>query len=100
MISNDRELNTRAMANQLIPSVGMEASIPKHLTPDQCVALWADLLDASEQFLLAGLARQVGPGGDIQGAYRRWYAQQMEEHDRAMRLTAENLYRRGVRHGC
>ena len=49
--------------------------------------------------LLAGLRREVGPGGDLVGAYRRWWQQQGEEHDRAVRRLAESLYRRGVRHG-
>ena len=87
------------MANQLIPPAGMEHSIPDHLTPDQRVTLWADLMDANEELLLAGLAREIGPNGDLREAYRGWYARQMEEHDRAMRQMAENLYRRGVRHG-
>jgi hypothetical protein len=87
------------VANQLIPPAGMEHAIPNHLTPDQRAAVWADLMDASEEFLLAGLSRQVGPDGDLREAYRCWYARQMEEHDRAMRQMAESLYRRGVRHG-
>jgi hypothetical protein len=88
-----------AIANQLLPPPGMEPPVPAHLTPDQCVALWVDLMDASEELLLAGLRREIGPDGDIREAYRRWYAQQMEEHDEAQRQLAENLYRRGVRHG-
>jgi hypothetical protein len=87
------------MANQLIPPPSMEPTIPDSLTPDQCLAAWADLMDASEALVLAGLQREVGPGGDIREAYRRWYAEQMEEHDRWMRRLAENLYERGVRHG-
>jgi hypothetical protein len=87
------------MANQLIPPPGMEPSIPDRLTPDQRLALWVDVLDTGEEFLLAGLRREVGPDGDIREAYRRWWARQSEEHDKAMRLMAANLYRRGVRHG-
>jgi hypothetical protein len=87
------------MANQLIPAPGMEPTLPEHLTHDQCLRLWADVVDAGEALLLAGLQRDVGPSGDVQEAYRRWYEQQMEEHDRAMRQQAENLFRRGVRHG-
>lgn len=86
-------------SNQLIPPVGMEPALPDHLTPDQCLALWADLVDANEELLLAGLAREIGPNGDLRQAYRSWYAQHMEDHDRAQRQLAENLYRRGVRHG-
>ena len=87
------------MANELIAPAGMEHSIPNSLTPDQRVAAWADLMDASEELLLAGLPRQIGPDGDLREAYRRWYVQQMEEHDQTMRDLANNLYRRGVRHG-
>jgi hypothetical protein len=87
------------MANQLIARPGMEPAIPDQLTLDQRVALWADLLDADEALLLAGLRRQVGPDGDLREAYRRWYARQMEEHDRWMRILAGNLHRRGVCHG-
>jgi hypothetical protein len=87
------------MANQLIPTPGIEPSIHPDLTPDQCVALWGNVLDANEALLLAGLRRQVGPEGDLRQAYRRWYARQMEEHDRLMRRLAENLHRRGVCHG-
>lgn len=87
------------MANQLIPPPGMQPPIPDHLTPEQRVTLWADLLDAGEALVLAGLRRQVGPEGDIREAYRRWYVRQMEEHDRWMRRLAENLHRRGMSHG-
>ena len=88
------------MANQLIPAAGLEPSIPKDLTPDQRFALWADLMDASEQILLAGLSKQIGPEGNLQEAYRKWYLNQREEHDRNIRHQAESLYQRGVRHGC
>jgi hypothetical protein len=53
-----------------------------------------DLMDACEQFLLAGLRWQVGEAGDIEAAYRAWYAGQMEEHDRTMVRLMENLARR------
>ena len=83
----------------VVPPAGMEHAVPESLSFDQRAALWADLMDASEELLLAGLARQVGPDGDMRESYRRWYAYQMEEHDQAMRLMAESLYRRGMRHG-
>ena len=56
-------------------------------------------MDASEELLLAGLSREIGPDGDLREAYRRWYTRQMEDHDRAKQQMAESLYRRGVRHG-
>ena len=47
----------------------------------KCVSAWLDLGEACEQFLLAGLRREIGPGGDLRRAYREWYDRQMEEHD-------------------
>jgi len=69
-----------------------------HLTAEQRIALWADLLDACEQFLLAGLRRQVGPDGDVAVAYRVWHEAHMAEHDRTMRHMVEELGRRSARH--
>lgn len=86
------------MANQLISPPGLEPAMRDDLTPEQCVALWADVVDANEALVLAGLRRQIGPDGDLRQAYRCWYVQQMEEHDRWMRLAAQNLHRRGVSH--
>jgi hypothetical protein len=53
-----------------------------------------DLLDASDQFLLAGLARRVGPGGDVPAAFREWYAHEMQDHDRMMLHLMEEFDRR------
>jgi hypothetical protein len=87
------------MAGQLIPPPGLEPPAPERLTADQRVALWLDLMDSAEELLLAGLRRDVGPCGDVAREYRRWCEQQGEEHDLAVRRLADNLYRRGVRHG-
>jgi hypothetical protein len=46
--------------------------------------LWVDLMNASEQFLLAGLRRKIGPDGDLKAAYREWVERWGEEHDRTM----------------
>jgi hypothetical protein len=72
----------------------------RNLTAEQRIALWADLFDACEQFLLAGLARKVGPCGDVRQAYRDWHAEQMREHDRTMRRLVEEFERRGGGHAC
>jgi hypothetical protein len=77
----------------------MEPPVPENLAPEERVALWLDLMDSTEALLLAGLRREVGPDGDLKEAYRRWYAEQMEEHDRTVKRMAESFARRGVRHG-
>jgi len=43
---------------------------------------WMDLMESCEQLLLAGLRRDVGQDGDLQGAFRAWYVRQMANRDR------------------
>jgi hypothetical protein len=74
--------------------VDLAPEVPEGLTAEQRIALWVDLLDACDEFLLAGLRREVGPEGDVEEAYRHWYARQMEEHDLAVGKMAENFRRR------
>jgi hypothetical protein len=65
--------------------------VPAGATPSQCVEMWIDLMNACDEFLLAALRREVGPDGDVMAAYRRWYWQQMEEHDQAMFRMLQRL---------
>ena len=46
-----------------------------------CGAEWLDMLRTGEKLVCAGLRREIGPEGDLRGAYRRWYEEQMLEHD-------------------
>jgi hypothetical protein len=87
------------MTESLLPPPDLAPSVPKDATPQQCIAMWLDLLDACDQFLLAGLRRDIGPDGDLKAAYRRWYAEQMEEHDRMMIHLLSELDRRGGSRG-
>jgi hypothetical protein len=43
------------------------------------------------KLILAGLRREVGPDGDVQATYRRWYEQQMEEHDRKVTRMLQRM---------
>lgn len=82
------------MAGRLIPPPDLAPSIPPGLTPEQRIMLWVDLMNASEQFLLAGLRRKIGPDGDLKAAYREWVEHWGEEHDRTMFHTLSELGRR------
>jgi hypothetical protein len=86
------------MAGQLLPPPEISPSLPDDLPPQEGIRLWMDLTDVCEQFLLAGLRREIGPEGDLQAAYRSWYAAQMEEHDRAMFRMLSELSRREAAH--
>ncbi|MCI0463415.1 MAG: hypothetical protein L0Z62_41285 [Gemmataceae bacterium] len=66
---------------------------------EQRLALWAEVFNASEELLLAGLRRQVGPEGDLLAAYRSWYAEYRAEHERGLRRMLERLARCEQNHG-
>jgi hypothetical protein len=85
--------------NQLIPPPELDSDPPQNLTPGQRIELWAAGMDLAHEILMAGLRHKVGPGGDVQAAYREWYAREMEEHDAMMRQMAANFSRRERRHG-
>jgi hypothetical protein len=82
------------MTGQLLPPPDLAPTVPEGATPEQCMCMWLDLMRTCEQFVLAGLRREIGPDGDLRAAYRRWYAEQMEEHDRMMFHLVEEFNRR------
>ncbi|MEN6452213.1 MAG: hypothetical protein ABFC96_17115 [Thermoguttaceae bacterium] len=83
----------------LPPPPELAPAVPTSATPQQCIAMWADLMDACDQFLLAGLRREIGPDGDLKAAYRKWHEEQMVEHDRALVRMMEHIERHGGGHG-
>ena len=81
------------MDNQLIPHPDLAPPSVKHLPVAKQIELWADLLDGCEALLLAGLRGRIGPSGDLQAAYRDWYARHMNDHEKAQIQFLENLTR-------
>jgi hypothetical protein len=86
------------MTGPLTSPPDLAPSVPPSATPQQCIAMWVDLVDACDQFLLAGLRREIGPDGDLKAAYRKWYAERMEEHDRMLFHLMAEFERRGGGH--
>ena len=82
------------MAGQLLGPAESCASVPPTATAEQCIRLWLDLMNTCDQFLLAGLRREIGPEGDLRAAYRRWYSAEMEQHDRMIMHLIEEFERR------
>jgi hypothetical protein len=72
---------------------------PVGATSSQCIEMWVDLMNACDEFLLAALRREVGPEGDVMAAYRKWYWQQMEEHDQALFRMLKRLDQTWRDHG-
>lgn len=79
---------------QLIPSPEMAPPSVKHLPVAKRIQIWAELVDEGDALLKAGLRAKIGPTGNLEAAYREWYARHMEQHDRWQVALAENLTRR------
>ncbi len=72
------------MPSQLLPASDLAPNALSDLPSGQRVAVWLDMLDAGYKLVIAGLARDVGPAGDLRAAYRDWYSKQMAEHDQTI----------------
>lgn len=77
--------------SNLLESVDLAPSVPQGATPSQCVEMWIDLMNACDEFLLAALRRELGPEGDVRAAFRKWYWEQVDEHDKATFRMLERL---------
>jgi hypothetical protein len=84
------------MAGPLIAPPDLAPSLPRDVTPEECLVRWVDLMNTCEQFLLAGLRRRLAPGESLEEAYRLWYVRTMEERDRQTLLVMEELARRSA----
>ncbi len=70
--------------SQETSSPDLSPSLPETLTPAQGVRLWLDQMECAEQFLIAGLSREVSSEDEVREKYREWYRQTMDEHDRTV----------------
>jgi hypothetical protein len=86
------------MKNQLIPPPELAPPSALGLPMEQRIEVWAQMADEGEQFLLSGLRRRVGPNGDVDEAYRQWYARRMQDHDKLMERFLAELHRREAGH--
>jgi hypothetical protein len=86
------------MSGQLIPPPELSPANSTRLSMPERVAAWFELMEASEQFLLAGVRHRIGPDGDLHGAMRRWYRQEMEQHDKKLIHLLRQLGRRERNH--
>jgi len=82
------------MADPQIPPARFSPLNSRPLSLSQRVAAWFELMETSEQFLLGGIRHRIGPEGDLPHAVRRWYRQEMEQHDQTMIGLLEQLGRR------
>lgn len=60
----------------------------------QRLAAWFDLVDATDQLLLATFRSRYRTESEVQAAYRRFHEQQNAEHDRKLQEIQLNYNRR------
>jgi hypothetical protein len=80
-------------AQQLIPPPELAPPSVKHLPLEKRIEIWEQLVDENDALVRAGLRAKIGPEGDLEAAYREWYARRMEEHERDLYARAERLNR-------
>jgi len=68
-----------------------QTNLPRDNPSATRIAMWLDLMRTTDKLLLAGLRRRIGPDGDLNAAYRQWYADQMREHDEVVERIAKRL---------
>lgn len=85
-------VTTRAHENLSPPA-------PNQLTPGERVRVWQDLLETSEEFLLAGFRRTAKSEAEVLEMYRDWYAKRMLEHDQKLIQMLMRLERSRKSHG-
>lgn len=92
------------MPDQLLPPADQFHALPDHLTMDERVAAYVDLLEASEQMLIAGLRSTLGQGravpeDELREAVRQVYERQSEDHYLSLVRLAERLNKLEAGHG-
>ncbi|MGQ0633056.1 MAG: hypothetical protein ACT4QC_00445 [Planctomycetaceae bacterium] len=87
------------MPGQLIPPPEFDHPLSESLSMEERVALWLDLLEASEQMLIAGLRATLPDGADLRDAVRQVYERQSEEHFHALERIAEHFQLLEAEHG-
>ncbi len=83
----------------MIPPPELAPPSVKHLPLAKRIEIWAQLVDETDALVRAGLRAKIGPDGDLEQAYREWYARRAEEHRQALYQFAANLERREAANG-
>ncbi len=73
--------------------------VPAGVPSAECVELWFDLVDATDEILLANLRSSGRTPEEVLDAYRECYARWVEEHDRKVRNMMIGFGRSEARHG-
>lgn len=86
------------MTAELLPPPEFDHTLTDNLSHDQLVGMWLDVLEASDEMLLAGLRARLPAGADLQAAYRDWYEQYCREHFDMLERMAERFNQAQAKH--
>ena len=84
--------------HRLIPPCEIAPSVPPSASREECIAAWFDLVDATDEILLANLRSRGLSEDEVRDEYRRAYARWVQEHDRKVMRILTELHRR-AQHG-
>jgi hypothetical protein len=87
------------MSGELIPPPELGHALPTGLSQAECVAIYLDLLEASEQMLIAGLRATLPPGANLHAAVRQCHDRQSDDHYRSLVQMAERFNKIESSHG-
>lgn len=80
---------------RLIPPPELAPGPPKGASREDCIAMWFDLVEATDQILLAALRSRCKTEAEVAAAYRESYARWVEEHDKKVRQMMTAFDRNG-----
>lgn len=84
--------------NQLIPPPELAPPSVKHLTTQQKVTIWAQMVDDGDQILLAGLRQKYGSEEQARAAALKWLERRNADHETAVVRMIQEMRRRERQH--
>jgi hypothetical protein len=82
------------MSGQLLPPADLAPYDLGGVPVERRVSTWLEMLDTGHKLVKAGLRSEVGERGDLNAAYRDWYARQMTEHDQVVERMLRRMQQR------
>jgi hypothetical protein len=73
--------------------------LPDEATASEGISAWIDIENTCEAFLRASLRQEIGPTGDLDAAYQKWYDRYADDKSNAFVKMCENFSRRQKSHG-
>jgi hypothetical protein len=79
------------MSGQLLSPLDLAPSDLARMPVNQRAGVWLEMLDAGYKLVVAGLTHEKGASDDVDLAYRQWYVEQMNEHDRMVKRMLSRM---------